>query len=263
MTYYQILGVSETASKSEIKAAFREKSKQFHPDYNKSPNADKIFRTLKEAYDILRDEKKRETYDTYLRLKKERSNQTEKERENLKTEENKNQQYDFTGNYYSILGIRPTATKEEIENAFVKAMETLYSTDRSRPDYAKRYAGLKKAYDILSNEKKKCDYDFYLKMRQQARQDNFRKEYSERGAKKASSEGNAEKKSTKKNCWSRSKKKLFQTIDTATGLIDTVVGVAAWISTLLLGCIISFIWWVVRYWFVIVIMFFVIKCAIK
>jgi len=51
--YYKILGLSEGASKNEIKKAYRDKAKQFHPDKCKLPNASEIFIQINEAYEYL------------------------------------------------------------------------------------------------------------------------------------------------------------------------------------------------------------------
>jgi len=61
--YYKILGVKRDASEKEIKKAFREKAKLYHPDKNDSPDAEQKFRELAEAYEILSDSNKRQTYD--------------------------------------------------------------------------------------------------------------------------------------------------------------------------------------------------------
>jgi len=61
--YYKILGLKKSASEKEIKKAFREKAKLYHPDKNDSPDAEAEFRELVEAYEILTDEKKRQSYD--------------------------------------------------------------------------------------------------------------------------------------------------------------------------------------------------------
>jgi len=63
--YYEILGVSKTASQDEIKSAFRKKAKQCHPDVNKNPEAEAQFKELGEAYAILSDETKRRQYDQF------------------------------------------------------------------------------------------------------------------------------------------------------------------------------------------------------
>ena len=64
--YYEVLGVSKTASAEEIKRAHRRLAKQFHPDANKSnPNATKRFQEVQEAYDVLSDTTKRANYDQF------------------------------------------------------------------------------------------------------------------------------------------------------------------------------------------------------
>ena len=62
--YYKILKVSITATQDEIKKAFRQLAKKYHPDRNQgSPNAETIFKKLQEAYEVLVDPEKRRRYD--------------------------------------------------------------------------------------------------------------------------------------------------------------------------------------------------------
>ncbi|XP_074052942.1 dnaJ homolog subfamily A member 3, mitochondrial isoform X1 [Macrotis lagotis] len=64
--YYQILGVPRTASQKEIKKAYYQLAKKYHPDTNKDdPKAKEKFSQLAEAYEVLSDEVKRKQYDTY------------------------------------------------------------------------------------------------------------------------------------------------------------------------------------------------------
>ncbi|XP_066926680.1 dnaJ homolog subfamily B member 9-like [Clytia hemisphaerica] len=63
--YYKILGVSRTATDREIKKAFRKLAVKYHPDKNKSPDAEQMFRDIAEAHEVLSDEKKRKIYDRY------------------------------------------------------------------------------------------------------------------------------------------------------------------------------------------------------
>ncbi|KAL7861035.1 hypothetical protein AOLI_G00173840 [Acnodon oligacanthus] len=63
---YQILGVPRTASQKEIKKAYYQMAKKYHPDTNKDdPQAKEKFAQLAEAYEVLIDEVKRKQYDTY------------------------------------------------------------------------------------------------------------------------------------------------------------------------------------------------------
>ncbi|MBQ3475474.1 MAG: molecular chaperone DnaJ [Bacilli bacterium] len=63
--YYDVLGVSKSASDAEIKSAFRKLAKKYHPDLNKEPDAAEKFKEVQEAYEVLSDEGKRKTYDQF------------------------------------------------------------------------------------------------------------------------------------------------------------------------------------------------------
>jgi molecular chaperone DnaJ len=64
--YYEVLGVSRTASDDEIKKSYRKLAMQYHPDRNNgSKEAEEQFKQLTEAYDVLRDPQKRAAYDRY------------------------------------------------------------------------------------------------------------------------------------------------------------------------------------------------------
>src|SRR5271157_3325946 len=64
--YYQILGVSSTATEKEITRAYRKLAKQFHPDAN--PGSEERFKEVSAAYDVLGDPAKRKEYDEVRRL---------------------------------------------------------------------------------------------------------------------------------------------------------------------------------------------------
>jgi molecular chaperone DnaJ len=66
--YYQVLGVSESATSDEIKKAFRRLAKQYHPDRNPDkPQAAERFKEINEAHDVLSDPEKRRKYDELRR----------------------------------------------------------------------------------------------------------------------------------------------------------------------------------------------------
>ncbi len=66
MDYYEVLGVTRTASDGEIKTAYRKLAMQYHPDRNpNNPEAENKFKECSEAYTVLSDAEKRAAYDRY------------------------------------------------------------------------------------------------------------------------------------------------------------------------------------------------------
>lgn len=63
--YYEVLGVSKTATDAEIKSAFRKLAKKYHPDVSKEENAAEKFKEAQEAYAVLSDPDKRKKYDQF------------------------------------------------------------------------------------------------------------------------------------------------------------------------------------------------------
>ena len=63
--YYEVLGISKTASVNEIKSQYRKLALKFHPDRNKSPDASEHFKEISEAYAVLSDPQKRQVYDQH------------------------------------------------------------------------------------------------------------------------------------------------------------------------------------------------------
>lgn len=63
--YYEVLGVSRSSASAEIKKAYRKKAMKFHPDVNKDPGAEDVFKELSEAYEVLSDDQKKAAYDRY------------------------------------------------------------------------------------------------------------------------------------------------------------------------------------------------------
>src|SRR3990167_5146208 len=63
--FYSVLGVNKSASDKELKSAYRKLAVQWHPDKNKSPEAEKRFKEINEAYEVLGDAKKKQAYDQF------------------------------------------------------------------------------------------------------------------------------------------------------------------------------------------------------
>ena len=63
--YYEVLGVERDADDNAIKSAYRKLARQYHPDVNKSADAEERFKEINEAYEVLSDADKRTTYDRF------------------------------------------------------------------------------------------------------------------------------------------------------------------------------------------------------
>ena len=63
--YYEVLGLTKSATKEEIKSSYRRLAKKYHPDLNHEPGAAEKFKEVQEAYDVLYDDNKRAQYDQF------------------------------------------------------------------------------------------------------------------------------------------------------------------------------------------------------
>lgn len=63
--YYEVLGVAKNAGQSEIKKAYRQLARKFHPDVSQESDAEAKFKEINEAYEVLSDEQKRSVYDRF------------------------------------------------------------------------------------------------------------------------------------------------------------------------------------------------------
>ena len=63
--YYELLGVTRTASDAELKRAFRALARELHPDVSAEPDAERRFRDVAEAFEVLSDPERRATYDRF------------------------------------------------------------------------------------------------------------------------------------------------------------------------------------------------------
>jgi len=73
VNYYEVLGVSRNATPEEIRAAYREAVRRWHPDLNPAPEAHEYFLLVRQAYEVLSNPKKRQAYDRTLEQSSETS----------------------------------------------------------------------------------------------------------------------------------------------------------------------------------------------
>lgn len=63
--YYEVLGVNKAANENDLRKAYRNLAKTYHPDINKTPEAEEKFKEISEAYEVLSDSDKRSRYDQF------------------------------------------------------------------------------------------------------------------------------------------------------------------------------------------------------
>ena len=63
--YYEVLGVSRAADGKELKRAYRQLARKYHPDVNKAADAEEKFKEISNAYEVLSDDQKKAIYDRF------------------------------------------------------------------------------------------------------------------------------------------------------------------------------------------------------
>ena len=97
--YYELLGIKNDASVAEIKKAYRDMVKKYHPDINKSSDASKIIISLNEAKETLLDEDKRKEYDELLNEIKYSKQYTASKENNTYKEKTKEYKENYSESY--------------------------------------------------------------------------------------------------------------------------------------------------------------------
>lgn len=104
--YYKVMGLNQDATPKDIKTAYRKLARKYHPDLNKEADAEKNFKELGEAYEVLKDPEKRKVYDQYGRERE--FNQSTRSSQSAHGWGGHNDQYDQTTEdfFESLFGAR-------------------------------------------------------------------------------------------------------------------------------------------------------------
>lgn len=129
INYYDLLGVSKDASLDEIKKAYRNQAKKWHPDLNKDPNAPEMAKKVNEAKEILLDEIKRKEYDKYLdNYRNSMYDKLDKNKTNNYTQDNNYEEKTYTKWEYFKLYLKyyNVSTFRKIISVFFVLLETIF-----------------------------------------------------------------------------------------------------------------------------------------
>ena len=118
--YYKILGVSEDADAKEIKTKYRKLAMKYHPDRNPDDkNAEEMFKTVSEAYEILGDENKRKEYDEKRKNKRNSNNSQRFDgKKSSRAEQNSESAKRGAEAFFRNFSANPNDIKNMFESAF-------------------------------------------------------------------------------------------------------------------------------------------------
>jgi tetratricopeptide (TPR) repeat protein len=125
-TYYEVLGLTPSATAEEIKKRYRELARQYHPDVAHTPDAADKFKAINEANSILSDPQRRATYDAELRLKEARQRKSASGQETYRTSSR------------PAANASPSSSPSAQEHRRPRAATT--ATERAQPSGAKKAA---------------------------------------------------------------------------------------------------------------------------
>ena len=122
--FYELLGISMDSTKQEIKNAYREMVKKYHPDINKSEDANKIIRSLNEAKEVLLDDENRKEYDKLLNDIK-YSKQFSKEKDETYTAKTEEYKENYSENYVTKWQFFINYISNGIDKVWLKILKVL------------------------------------------------------------------------------------------------------------------------------------------
>lgn len=122
--FYELLGIRMDSTKQEIKTAYREMVKKYHPDVNKSEDSNKIIRSLNEAKEVLLDDEKRKEYDKLLNDIK-YSKQFSKEKDETYTAKTEEYKENYSENYVTKWQFFINYISNGIDKVWLKILKVL------------------------------------------------------------------------------------------------------------------------------------------
>lgn len=122
--FYELLGIRMDSTKQEIKTAYREMVKKYHPDVNKSEDSNKIIRSLNEAKEVLLDDEKRKEYDKLLNDIK-YSKQFSKEKDETYTAKTEEYKENYSENYITKWQFFINYISNGIDKVWLKILKVL------------------------------------------------------------------------------------------------------------------------------------------
>jgi curved DNA-binding protein CbpA len=163
--YYSILGVTPSASKSEIQRAFRRLALEHHPDVNKKPGAESRFQEINSAYQVLKDPSRRAEYDASRETrpvptrKSASGGQSDVRRYYFQRRVRAATDPGSTWNYYDVLGVPRNATEETIARAFQRLYGEFYAGRSVDPAAEAILREILEARDVLTDPERRVAYD--------------------------------------------------------------------------------------------------------
>ena len=160
---YEVLGVNKDVSGTELKSAYRELVKIYHPDANldANPNDKKVFedkyKDVVKAYDILKDPKTRAEYDRNQGFTSNTQNESYSN-----SSKNNFPVFKDGKNAYEVLGVDNDANEKTIQSAY-RELEKIYHPDVNQdPVSEEKFRDIVQAYEILKDPETRAAYDRYV-----------------------------------------------------------------------------------------------------
>lgn len=174
-TYYEILGVDQDATKIEIKTAFRNLAKDYHPDSSNNSNTEEKFKEINEAYHILNDEESRKNYDCYLEHFQEEEEFDDRwdyssllDEDYLEEEDSEEEDYLDENNWEELCEEYEKKKHPFVTHWYYETLEVDYNASKSEIYIAfeDRKQETVDAYQTLSKKWKRKKYDLSLEYSQ-------------------------------------------------------------------------------------------------